>query len=67
METIKLFWKQQPLKSILILALFFRLIATIFSSGYAMHDDHFLVVETPSNWADDYIYYSNWLPWHQRS
>lgn len=36
---------------ILAFALVIRMIAAVFSAGYAMHDDHFLVVETPSSWA----------------
>jgi hypothetical protein len=41
----------KKLMIILAVALIIRLIAAIYSAGYAMHDDHFLVVETPSSWA----------------
>ncbi len=64
MNGIKTFWINHPLKSILIIALFVRLIAVIFSPGFSMQDDHFLIIETSSSWADGYNY-SNWLPWHQ--
>lgn len=47
---------------ILCCAFIVRLIAVIFSQGYGMHDDHFLVVEAASSWADGYDY-NNWLPW----
>lgn len=36
-----------PLAYILLLALFFRGIAVLFSAGYGMHDDHFLIIEIP--------------------
>jgi len=49
-------------KTLLFAALFIRLIAAIFSQGYGMHDDHFLVVEASSSWVDGYDY-NNWLPW----
>ncbi len=34
----------QSYKLILFVALFVRLIATIFSQGYGMHDDHYLTI-----------------------
>lgn len=39
-----------------------RMVATIFSKGFGMHDDHFLVIEQAQSWADgtDYL---KWLPW----
>lgn len=37
------------LKKILLLGLFFRILATIFSNGYAFTDDHFEVVELAQN------------------
>ena len=37
------------LKKILLLGLFFRILATIFSKGYAFTDDHFEVVELAQN------------------
>ena len=58
------FWQNKPLASILILGLFFRLLAVVFSSGFAMQDDHFLIIETPWAWSHGYEY-NNWLPWDQ--
>lgn len=52
---------RKKLVLILSVALFFRLVAAIFSSGYAMHDDHFLVIETPSSWVHGYDS-GYWLP-----
>ncbi|MCD4684134.1 MAG: glycosyltransferase family 39 protein [Bacteroidales bacterium] len=45
-------WQKNPLKLILFLAIFTRLIATIFSKGFGMHDDHFLVIEAAQSWID---------------
>lgn len=43
------------------MALFFRLIATIFSKGYGWSDDHFLIIEIAQSWVDG-LNYNNWLP-----
>lgn len=51
-------------KTILIAALVIRLIAAVFSQGFGMQDDHFLVVEASSSWVDGYDY-NDWLPWNQ--
>ena len=40
------------LKKILFLGLFFRILATIFSKGYAFTDDHFEVIELAQNILD---------------
>lgn len=48
-------------RNIFIAALCIRVIAAIFSPGYGMHDDHFLVIEASSSWVDDYDY-NHWLP-----
>jgi hypothetical protein len=37
-----------------------RLVAVIFSKGYGMHDDHFLVIETAQSWLDG-AKYNNWF------
>jgi uncharacterized membrane protein YphA (DoxX/SURF4 family) len=58
--------KLNSLKGVLLLALVIRLIAAIFSQGYGMHDDHFVVIETASSWADE-IDNSGWLPWSKQS
>jgi len=49
------------LRTILCVSLIIRLLAVVFSKGYGMHDDHFLVIEAAQSWADDYDY-NNWLP-----
>ena len=54
--------KFQSYKLILFAAIFVRLIAVIFSQGYGMHDDHFLIIEAAASWADGFDY-NNWLPW----
>lgn len=54
-------WENRPLVLILLGAAFFRLLAVLFSKGYGMHDDHFLVIEAAQSWVDgkDYNY---WIP-----
>src|SRR5690606_30458784 len=52
------------LRTILFVGLVVRLIAALFSEGYAMHDDHFLVVESAGSWADGFDY-NAWLPWNK--
>lgn len=49
---------------VMILAIVFRLFAAIFSQGYGMHDDHFLVIEAPYSWTEGKDY-ANWMPWSQ--
>ena len=61
MSIIKVYWKERPLLLILLAAIFFRLIAVIFSKGYGMHDDHFLIIEAAQSWVDG-LDYNNWLP-----
>lgn len=53
--------KQHPLRFSLLLGLIIRIIAVIFSKGYGMHDDHFLVIEPPQSWVEG-LDYNNWLP-----
>ena len=53
-------------KTIIIVALIFRLFSAIFSQGYGMHDDHFVVIETASSWSDG-IDNSGWLSWSEQS
>ena len=47
-------WKTNPLPVILIAALVFRLLAAIFSKGYAMSDDHFVIIRIAQRWLDGY-------------
>jgi hypothetical protein len=60
MEWLKSKWHHSPLSIILWIALLLRLIAAIFSKGYGMHDDHFLVIETAQSWLDG-ASYNNWF------
>ncbi len=61
MQLIKRLWQDKPLQLILFAGLFFRMLAVIFSKGFGMFDDHFLVIEAAQSWVDgeDYNY---WLP-----
>ncbi len=60
MLMIKKLWDEKPLTLILFSAGFFRLLAVLFSKGFGMHDDHFLVIEMAQSWVDHSYY--NWLP-----
>ncbi len=40
-----------PLSVIMLLALVIRLLAALFSGGYAFHDDHFDVIEIAQSWV----------------
>jgi len=66
MNQIKRYWDQHPLAFLLVVGLFFRLVAAIFSKGWGMFDDHFLVIEASQSWVDDFDY-NNWLPWNQEN
>lgn len=59
-ERISNFYKNHPLKLILFVGLVFRLIAAIFSEGFAFQDDHFLVIEIAQHWVDGIP--NEWLP-----
>ncbi|MCF8236393.1 MAG: glycosyltransferase family 39 protein [Bacteroidales bacterium] len=61
MDQIKKAWENKPLTLIVWIAIILRLIAAIFSKGFGMHDDHFLVIEAAQSWVDGYDY-NNWLP-----
>lgn len=59
--TIKKYWEDKPLQSIIFLGVVVRLIAVVCSKGFGMHDDHFLVIEAAQSWVDG-TDYNNWLP-----
>jgi len=63
-KIIQSYWLNRPLLTIMVIASILRLTAVIFSQGYNMHDDHFLVIEAAQSWADGDDY-NNWLPWNQ--
>lgn len=58
---IKYQFREHPIRSLLLLALFVRLIAVFFAKGYMMHDDHFLTVEPSSSWAAGKNF-NDWIP-----
>src|ERR1700682_5706740 len=58
---LKKYWEEKPLLCILASGSFFRLLAILFSKGYGMHDDHFLVIEAAQSWVDGHDY-NYWLP-----
>jgi hypothetical protein len=58
------YWRAvDPMWKIMIVALLARLVAVVFSAGYGMHDDHFLIIEASASWVDGYDY-NHWLPWN---
>lgn len=62
LKRLILFKNRHPFFTILMIGLFFRLIAAIFSKGFGMHDDYFLVIEPGGSWSDG-VDYVKWLPW----
>jgi len=53
-ETIKKQWQNNPLPFILFAAGMVRLIAAIYSRGFAMSDDHFVIIHVAQRWLDGY-------------
>lgn len=60
-QSIINYFQLHPLRVILILALFVRLIAAFCAPGFMMHDDHFLTIEPSGSWADGKNF-NHWLP-----
>jgi hypothetical protein len=61
MKQIRAFYSSHPIIVILLVALVLRLVAVFLSQGYAMHDDHFLIIESSSSWSHGHDY-NKWLP-----
>jgi len=61
MERIIKTWNDNPLKLILWVAVILRIVSAVFSKGFGMHDDHFLVIEASQSWVDG-TDYNSWLP-----
>jgi hypothetical protein len=61
MNQIKSYIANNPLRSVLIIALLARLLAVFFAKGFMMHDDHFLTVEPSASWAAGFNF-NNWMP-----
>jgi 4-amino-4-deoxy-L-arabinose transferase-like glycosyltransferase len=53
-EKIRKHWETNPLLLIMLTAAIFRLLAAIFSKGYAMSDDHFVIIHIAQRWLDGY-------------
>jgi len=51
-EQVYRWWEEKPLFLIMLLAGLVRGIAVIFSKGYGMHDDHFLIIEIAQSWTE---------------
>ncbi|MBN3036081.1 MAG: glycosyltransferase family 39 protein [Bacteroidales bacterium] len=60
-DRIFLLYGRHPLAVILIAGLLVRLAAVIFSKGWGMFDDHFLVIEPAQSWLDGYDS-NRWFP-----
>ena len=61
MNYLKKLWNEHPLALIMLVAIFLRLLAVIFSKGFGMLDDHFLVIEASTIMVNGFDY-NNWLP-----
>lgn len=48
--------KEHPLSVVLLTALFFKVIAMVFSKGYGFENEYFFYVETPNAWLDNIDY-----------
>ena len=60
-ELIHKYRAERPLLLLLLVAFIPRLLATIFSKGFGMHDDHYLIIEAAQSWVDGSDY-NSWLP-----
>jgi hypothetical protein len=56
------YYETYPLRTILFVASFFRVIAAIFSRGFGFSDDHFMVIEVAQQWIEGQDH-NRWLPW----
>lgn len=54
-NSLNTYYSRHPLRVILFVALFVRLLAAVYSRGYGMHDDHFLVIEPAQAWLDHVV------------
>jgi hypothetical protein len=59
-DAIQRSWNEKPLITILLVGIFFRLLSVIFSKGFGMLDDHFLIIEQAQTWVEK-IDSNNWL------
>ncbi len=61
MKNLNKLWDEKPLFLIMTAAALLRMLSVLFSKGFGMHDDHFLVIEAAQSWVDNFDY-NNWLP-----
>ncbi len=61
LKKVQDYWKKEPLSFLLWAGFCVRLIGVIFSKGYGMFDDHFLVVEPAQSWIEG-VNCLGWLP-----
>ena len=54
-RSIQKMWDDKPLHLVMFAVITTRLVAAVFSRGFGMHDDHFLVIEAAQAWADGVI------------
>ncbi len=61
---VRKYYNLHPLRFILLVGLFFRLLASFFSRGYAFTDDHFFVIEEAFQWmqSGDFLNPSSYDP-----
>ena len=63
---IRNLYHQKPLRFVLLAGFLVRMVSVIFSHGFGMFDDHYLVIEASQSWIDGHDY-NNWLPWNSVS
>jgi len=58
-QAIRKLWDEKPLTLILLAGIFFRILAVIFSKGFVVFDDEFLVLDPAQSWVygHDYNYW----------
>ncbi len=64
MNKLRIYLRENPLKSMLWVAFLLRLFSVFFAKGFGMFDDHFLIIESSQSWVDG-ADYNSWLPWNQ--
>jgi len=60
-DSIRKFYGEHPLTTIVVVGFIFRFVAVIFSKGFGWIDDQFLIIEIAQSWVDKTDYYK-WLP-----
>lgn len=58
--------RRPPWLAMLLTAALLRVVSAFCSTGYLMHDDHFLVLEAAESWLDGEDY-NLWFPWNQEA